>query len=198
MVAQPKFNGSSLHNIQHSAYRCRDAEQTRWFYEDVLGLRLAAVLTLEPDEVGSEDVQCLHIFFELGDGNLIAFFDEPDHARPEHFEKKHGFDLHVAFEASDPAALTHWKQRWSEAGIRFSTIDHGFLHSIYCYDPNGIRIEITCKTPQYAGYMTQQNGTARAELNRWTQKTRALKRERLGEPEIDRRTHLSADLPPLK
>jgi catechol 2,3-dioxygenase-like lactoylglutathione lyase family enzyme len=197
MVAQPRLNGSALYNIQHSAYRCRDAEQTRWFYEDVLGLKLAAVLALEPDESGAAP-QCLHIFFEMGDGNHIAFFDEPDHARPEQFEKKHGFDLHVAFEARDAHALAHWKQRWSDAGIAYSTIDHGFLHSIYCYDPNGIRIEITCKTPQYGAYMAQQGGTARQELSRWTQRTRALKAERLGAHEIDRRTHLSADLPPLK
>jgi catechol 2,3-dioxygenase-like lactoylglutathione lyase family enzyme len=34
-------------NIHHLALRCRDAEQTRWFYEDVLGLKLAAALALE-------------------------------------------------------------------------------------------------------------------------------------------------------
>jgi catechol 2,3-dioxygenase-like lactoylglutathione lyase family enzyme len=198
MVAQPKLNGSSLHNIQHSAYRCRDAEQTRWFYEDVLGLKLAAVLALGPDESEDEAVQCLHVFFEMGDGNHIAFFDEPDHARPEQFEKKHGFDLHIAFEANDQAALAGWKQRWRSAGIDFSTIDHGFLHSIYCYDPNGIRIEITCKTALYAGYMLQQNDTARQELRRWTEKTRALKKQRLGAQSIDLREHLTAELPPLK
>jgi catechol 2,3-dioxygenase-like lactoylglutathione lyase family enzyme len=198
MAAQPRMNGSSLYNIQHSAYRCRDAEQTRWFYEDVLGLKLAAVLVLGPEKAGSETLPCLHVFFELGDGNHIAFFDEPLHARPEQFDKKHGFDLHVAFEVRDSSALEYWKQRWKDAGIAYSTIDHGFLHSIYCYDPNGIRVEITCKTPQYAAYMQQQLDTARRDLDRWTQATRKLKIERLGAAEIDSRAHLSADLPPLK
>lgn len=197
MTEKPRMNGASLHNIQHSAFRCRDAEQTRWFYEDVLGLRLAAVLRVGADQPSDDVPPCLHIFFELGDGNHIAFFDEPLHARPEHFDKKHGFDLHIAFEVHDTDAFEHWKRRWREAGIAYSTIDHGFLHSIYCYDPNGIRVEITCKTPQYAAYMQQQSLTARQTLDHWTEATRKLKMERLGTA-IDSRTHLTADLPPLK
>lgn len=196
--AQPALDRTSLQSIQHSAFRCRDAEQTRWFYEDVLGLRLAAVVALGPDESGGEVARCLHVFFEMGDGNHIAFFDEPDHARPEHFEKKHGFDLHVAFQVYEEGALAHWKQRWTDAGIQYSTIDHGFLNSIYCYDPNGIRIEITCKTPLYANYMIEQRDTARQELSNWTQRTRALKSEHLGAPALDARGHLTADLPALK
>lgn len=35
------------HGMNHAAYRCRDAAQTCWFYEDVLGLRLATALVLE-------------------------------------------------------------------------------------------------------------------------------------------------------
>lgn len=198
MSLQPKPNGSSLHNIQHSAFRCRDAEQTRWFYEDVLGLPLAAALPLERSEDDGQEVKCLHVFFEMGDGNHIAFFDEPGHARPEQFDKKHGFDLHIAFETPDEMGLEYWKRRFREAGVQFSTIHHGFLHSIYCYDPNGIRIEITCKTPDYATYMVEQRSAARGLVADWTEKTREIKRERLGLESVERRSHLTPDLPPLE
>jgi catechol 2,3-dioxygenase-like lactoylglutathione lyase family enzyme len=70
-----------LGNIHHLALRCRDAEQTRWFYEDVLGLPLAAALSLENSPGTEKQRPFLHLFLELGDGNYIAFFDEPGHAR---------------------------------------------------------------------------------------------------------------------
>ena len=44
-----------LGNVHHAAYRCRDAEQTRWFYEDVLGLPLAAAMGFDPQASGVSD-----------------------------------------------------------------------------------------------------------------------------------------------
>ena len=79
---------AKITNIHHSAYRCRDAEQTRWFYEDVLGLKLKAALVL--DEISGTDIprEYMHLFFEMPDGNFIAFFDEPNNATPESFKHK--------------------------------------------------------------------------------------------------------------
>ncbi len=186
-----------INNIQHSAYRCRDAEQTRWFYEDILGLPLVSALAVARSEGNGEQVTCMHIFFEMGDGNCIAFFDEPDHAEPSDFDKKHGFDLHVAFETHDMDSLRVWEERYRKAGISFDTIDHGFLHSIYCYDPNGIRVEITCKTKDYDKHMAEERNSAHAAVAAWTEQTRALKDKRLGAGTVASRSHLSAELPPL-
>ena len=55
-----------IEKIHHVAYRCRDADQTRWFYEDVLGLPLAAALVLEEIPGLNEPTPYLHIFFEMG------------------------------------------------------------------------------------------------------------------------------------
>jgi catechol 2,3-dioxygenase-like lactoylglutathione lyase family enzyme len=41
-----------IRGVHHSAFRCRDAEETRRFYEDVLGLPLKAALTFEKDPAG--------------------------------------------------------------------------------------------------------------------------------------------------
>lgn len=186
-----------LHNIQHSAYRCRDAEQTRWFYEDVLGLPLAAALTLERDEADGENVEFMHLFFEMGDGNHIAFFDEPTHASVDNFKKRHGFDIHIAFEAPSQSVLELWRQRLQRAGVQFSTIDHGFLHSLYFYDPNGIRLEITWKTPSYASQMEGERAAAHQKIVEWTKRTRPVKEGRFGAGAIDRRTYLTPDMPTL-
>jgi catechol 2,3-dioxygenase-like lactoylglutathione lyase family enzyme len=87
-----------LGNTHHLSLRCRDAEQTRWFYEDILGLKLAAALSLEKSPGTEQERPFLHLFLELGDGNYIVFFDEPGHANPEHFELKDSDDIHIAFE----------------------------------------------------------------------------------------------------
>jgi len=185
-----------LNNIQHSAYRCRDAEQTRWFYEDVLGLPLVAAFTLGRDEADGENVEYMHLFFEMGDGNHIAFFDEPGHAHKEHFDKKHGFDLHVAFEVADDKAWEEWRHRLKRAGVNYMVIDHGFLHSFYFYDPNGIRLEITRKTASYDAHMAEERVTARQKVLEWSKRTQPMKTERFGAGATDR-TYLTPDLPSL-
>ncbi len=105
-----------LETIHHLALRCRDAEQTRWFYEDILGLKLAAALSLEKSPGTENDRPFLHLFMELGDGNYIAFFDEPGHAKPEHFELKDSFDIHIAFETDSAASMLAWKEKIAAAG----------------------------------------------------------------------------------
>ncbi len=95
-VLKPTSALKTLGNVHHAAYRCRDAEQTRWFYEEVLGLPLAAAMVF--DHISGMDIDCdyMHLFFQLGDGNFIAFFDEPDRASTESFKRKDSFDVPIA------------------------------------------------------------------------------------------------------
>lgn len=187
-----------LNNIQHSAYRCRDAEQTRWFYEDILGLPVVAALALGRDEADGEGVRFMHIFFEMADNNQIAFFDEPDHVRPEDFDKRHGFDLHIAFEVSGEKQLSEWREHLAAHDVETSMIDHGFLKSIYFYDPNGIRLEITSKTDAYESTMEEEQHDIRERIRSWTEKTRPAKVDRLGAEAIDDRKPPSEAMPSLK
>ena len=69
--------GMDLKGIHHSAFRCRDAEETRAFYEDVLGLPVAAALAFEEEPGSGKAHPYVHIFFRMPDGNYIAFFDAP-------------------------------------------------------------------------------------------------------------------------
>jgi len=173
---------STIKNIQHAAYRCRDAEQTRWFYEDVLGLKCSAALAF--DEISGTGIkrEYMHLFFQMGDGNFIAFFDDPDTASEAKFTQKDSFDVHIAFEIDAMEDLDVWKRKIKDARIKCAgPVDHGFVKSIYFYDPNGLQVEITCKTPAYQEIMAHEGATAADEIRAWTQKTRARKLAAFGD-----------------
>src|SRR5512138_1851247 len=87
-----------IKGIHHNAYRCRDSEETRRFYEDFLGLPLSAAL-----EVGT--IRLLHTFFALGDGSFLAFFEAPE--RPFDAKAQDVIDLHIALEV-EPTELEVW------------------------------------------------------------------------------------------
>ena len=66
-----------IKGLHHTAYRCRDSEQTRRFYEDFLGLPLVHSLEISITKTG-RDTKVLHTFYEMDDGSCLAFFDDPD------------------------------------------------------------------------------------------------------------------------
>ncbi len=177
-----------LGNIHHLALRCRDAEQTRWFYEDVLGLKLAAALAIRDDPGTKKERSYLHLFLEFGDGNYIAFFDDPTHARPEHFELKDSYDIHIAFETDSRESMLAWREKIAAAGdFVFGPIDHDFVESVYFFDPNGYALEITHKTESHDAVIAEEEAGARDQIAAWTENTRARKVELFGADAIDAR-----------
>ncbi len=153
-----------LKKLHHNAYRCRDSEATRKFYEDFLGLRLAGTLEIKETKSGRK-TGTLHTFYELDDGSYLAFFEAPD--MPFEFKAQHDFDLHIALEV-DEAALEPMMAKGRAQGIETRGIsDHGFIHSIYFRDPNGYVIELTAKMPGHDQEMNPATNEARAKLDRW-------------------------------
>ena len=59
-----------IRGLYHFAYPCRDAEETRAFYEDVLGLPLAHCMQVEAVPSTGERGPYAHTFFEMGDGSI--------------------------------------------------------------------------------------------------------------------------------
>ena len=155
-----------IQGLHHNAYRCRDSEQTRRFYEDFLGLPLAGALRIASTKTGrATDV--MHTFFRLGDGSFLAFFEAPD--MPFEFRDQHDFDLHIALTV-DEGALGTTMRRAQGAGIDVRGIsDHGFIRSIYLRDPNGYVIELTAPVAGQE-HAAMDARAARAELARWTQR----------------------------
>ena len=66
-----------IKGLHHNAYRCRDSEETRKFYEDFLGLRLADAFEIQTTQT-NRPTSVLLSFYEMGDGSFLAFFEPPD------------------------------------------------------------------------------------------------------------------------
>src|SRR5262249_3801797 len=139
-----------IHGLHHNAYRCRDSEETRRFYEDFLGLPLAEAFEITETKSGRK-TSVLHSFYRMGAASFMAFFEAQ--GMPFEFKAQHDFDLHIALEV-DEATLQSMLEKGKAAGIETRGIsDHGFLHSIYFRDPNGYVIELTAKTPGHDNAM---------------------------------------------
>ena len=145
-----KYNG-----LNHLAIAAGDMDGTIRFWRDLLGMRLVAGL-------GRPGYR--HYFFQISETDLIAFFEWSDVEPVD--QKEHGrpvpgpfiFD-HVSFGVETEEDLWELKDKFSAAGVHVSeVVDHGFIHSIYAHDPNGIPIEFSHnvegidirKTPQMA------------------------------------------------
>ncbi len=154
----------TIRGLHHNAYRCRDSEETRRFYEDFLGLPLADAFEITQTKSGRK-TGVLHSFYQMGDGSFLAFFEAPD--MPFEFKAQHDFDLHIALEV-DEATLQSMLAKGKAAGIETRGVsDHGFLNSIYFRDPNGYVIELTAKMAGHDSAMDRSRNGARSKLDRW-------------------------------
>jgi catechol 2,3-dioxygenase-like lactoylglutathione lyase family enzyme len=159
-----------IKGLHHNAYRCRDSEETRRFYEDFLKLPLAHTLEIRETKTGRK-TETLHTFYEMGDGSYLAFFEAPD--MPFTFKKQKDFDLHIALEV-DKATLERMFKKGKKAKIETRGVsDHHFIRSIYFRDPNGYVIELTAKVPGQEGAMDPKVNRAREKLNTWQKAKRA-------------------------
>ena len=154
-----------IKGLHHNAYRCRNSEETRAFYEDFLGLPLAHALDLSQTKTG-RPTKTLHTFYRLDDGSHLAFFETDD--LPFEFKSQHDFDLHIALEV--PAhALQPMLAQGRALGIECrGPSDHGMIDSIYFRDPNGYVIELCAKRADHDALMDPARNGAREVLQRWT------------------------------
>ena len=154
-----------IRKLHHSAYRCRDSEETRAFYEDFLGLPLVGTLRIGETKSGRK-TSTLHTFYQLGDGSYLAFFEAPD--MPFDFKPQHDFDLHIALEVG-AEALQPMLAKGRAHGIECrGPSDHGMIDSIYFRDPNGYVIELCAKRADHDARMDPATNEAREALQRWT------------------------------
>jgi catechol 2,3-dioxygenase-like lactoylglutathione lyase family enzyme len=158
----------AIRGLNHFAWRCRDAEETRRFYEDLLGLPLAHVI--KSDVVPSTGEHCpyVHIFFRMRDGSYIAFFDLGDSIAAEPSPNTPAWVNHIALELDSLAEVEAAKRRLEAAGVQvLGVTDHHIIQSIYFFDPNGLRVELTARSvPQ--SYMDAAEQEAHAALDAWT------------------------------
>ncbi len=171
-------NAAPINGLHHFAYRCKDAEETRHFYEDILGLPLYHII--QSDVVPSTGEYCpyTHIFFRMTDGSCIAFFDLGDDVAAEKSPNTPDWVNHIALRVNTVEELARLKARLEGHGIEvLGVTDHHIFQSIYFFDPNGIRLELTAQLASEME-MQEESKTARARLDEWTQRKSQWRRER--------------------
>ena len=122
---------STARGVHHTAHLCADVATTIEFYQGLLGFPLTDLFE-NRDYPGST-----HFFFDIGHGNLLAFFDLPGLDLGEYAEVLGG--LHHLAISVDP---DHWAQlraRLEAAGVEY-TEESG--SSLYFRDPDGARLEL--------------------------------------------------------
>ncbi len=167
-----------IHGLHHFAYRCRDAEETRHFYEDVVGLPLWHII--QSDHVPSTGEYCpyTHIFFRMSDGSCIAFFDLGDDVAAEPSPNTPSWVNHLALRVDTVEHLERIKARLQKHGIEVVGVtDHHIFKSIYFFDPNGIRLELTAQLASEM-QMLEESRHVHQRLADWTERKEQWRRER--------------------
>ena len=127
-AARPASTARGLH---HTALISSDVERTVRFYQDVLGFPLTELIE-NRDYPGSS-----HFFFDIGNSNLLAFFDFPGLDVGPYAEVLGG--LHHLAISVEPGRWHELVARLTEAGIEHEV--HSGV-SVYFRDPDGARIEL--------------------------------------------------------
>ena len=164
---------SGLRGIHHVAYRCRDAAETVRFYQDVLGMAFTTAFAEDRVPSTHEPDPYMHVFLDAGRGNVLAFFELPTREPMGRDENTPTWVQHIAFELESLEALETTRQRLIARGIEVvGPTDHGLFRSIYFFDPNGHRLELTVDTA--TPEMTRRaREVAPAMLEEWSRTKRA-------------------------
>lgn len=159
---------TEIKGLHHAAYRCRNSEATRLFYEDFLELPLVEAFPIGTTATGRE-ARVLHTFYQMANGGCIAFFEATD--QPFEFVEQHDFDLHIALEVA-PSTLDRMLAKGKAQGMAVrGPSDHGFITSIYFRDPNGYVVELTAPVPGKTP-LGGSRADARRRLQEWTESSR--------------------------
>lgn len=136
--------------VSHIALAVKNIEETHRFYTEAMGFELVKVEVV-PQKGGF----ARHAFYSTGssEDQLIAFWDLSNVPGSDNLRTDICRDLgldpltnHIAFQAEDLADIDRKKQRWLAFGRDVLEIDHGWIHSIYTEDPDGIAVEFAVIT----------------------------------------------------
>jgi catechol 2,3-dioxygenase-like lactoylglutathione lyase family enzyme len=136
-----------LQRIHHVAYRCRDAKQTVEWYQKYL--KMDFVLAIAEDNVPSTGAPdpYMHVFLDAGQGNVLAFFELPNSPPMGRDGNTPEWVQHISFKVDSLTILEETKTRLQADGIEVVGItDHTIFKSIYFFDPNGHRLELSVDT----------------------------------------------------
>ncbi|MDE0884433.1 MAG: VOC family protein [Myxococcota bacterium] len=160
MAAASPIRSKGLH---HAAYATRDPEATYTFYSEKLGLPL-----VHTENHAQGDGYFRHFFFDLGNGEHLAFFQIEDVGEKEDYSTaiSVGAGLpvwvnHLAFRLDSEPELEAMVAQLHARGIdQMQEVDHGWCRSVYLLDPNGIMVEFCVTTDPEAFAQTEEEALA--------------------------------------
>jgi catechol 2,3-dioxygenase-like lactoylglutathione lyase family enzyme len=153
--------------LHHVAYRCNDAQQTVDFYTKVMGMKYAMAISEDRVPSTKEPDPYMHVFFAIGDGSFLAFFELPNSPPMGKDPNTPEWVQHLALRVESVDALIETKERIESFGIDvIGPIDHSIFKSIYFFDPNGHRLELAADTVDPAE-LDELAGKAESMLEEW-------------------------------
>ena len=168
-MTEAKKTAPAIRAVHHHAFRTKDMETTRKFYEEILGLPMIGTFVETVDPVTEGPSNYIHTFFELGDGSKLAFFQfqegmykDSDIAGPQD-----PFDHHIALTVDSKDEVFAFKDRLESNGYECMLIDHGYCYSVYFHDPNGMQVELTCDVAETDSIMSKHRASAHEDLDKW-------------------------------
>jgi lactoylglutathione lyase len=165
----------SLSGVHHVAYRCKDAKETVEWYGKHLGMDF--ILAIAEDKVPStgEPDPYMHVFLDAGNGNILAFFELPTQPDMGRDENTPIWVQHLAIKVSSMSDLLDYKVQLEAAGVEvLGPVNHTIFQSIYFFDPNGHRLELTVNTA--TDDMNNKLDSVKWEmLNEWAETKKAPK-----------------------
>ncbi|WP_290704388.1 VOC family protein [Amphritea sp.] len=165
----------NIKQIHHVAYRCNDAKETVEFYKYYLNMDFLVAIAEDKVPSTKEPDPYMHLFLDAGHGNILAFFELPNSPRMSRDLNTPEWVQHIAFEVEDRDALLEAQAELESKGLDvLGVTNHGIIHSIYFFDPNGHRLELTYRsgTPEQ---MKQLAEVAPLMLEEWSQTKKAPK-----------------------
>ncbi len=156
--------------LHHNAHVTTDMAAVRHFYEDIIGFPLVATWCEKTHLFGKERVY-MHCFFDIGDGECLAYFQFADEEDQQEFGPElpmSGF-RHLAVKV-DQATQDALRERVAAAGYEEPDayfLQHGYCWSLYVVDPAGMIIEFTVDHEDVDAINADQLGKAHSELQRW-------------------------------
>ena len=160
------FRGRSQLLVHHHAYACWDSEETRHFYEDILGMPLVATAVLE-DPLRKEGALCCQTFFEIAEGHVLAFFEQTSLFHPKEFTARSGLHRRVVLDVEGNATVRQFKRKLDAAGVANVLTDHRGSLCLRFNDPNGLTLELMAHVPTSLECGRASRASAHSDLRQW-------------------------------
>lgn len=163
-------NPVAVSKLHHNAHVTTDMAAVREFYEEIIGFPLVATWCEKADLFGKERTY-MHCFFDIGNGESLAFFQFADDEDNAQFGPELPLSAfrHLAMKV-DQETQDGILERIKAAGIEEPTyyvLNHGYCYSLYVYDPAKLLIEFTVDHDDVDEINADQKAKAHAELARW-------------------------------